>query len=250
MSTGVDISKLRLVEVPDAPIVLGWAEPESIDENPLNWKIHTDFQTEIVSELIRKHGWIKPLIYNRQTARLLDGHDRRKIALAMSMPFVPVIIGDWPEEQEPEIIASLDPSGALAKSDPKKLDEVMRQFADPAPIIQDMMTRLAESEGVLAYLKRDSKGQGSGFVGDETGRSGGDGGGDRKDDDDEHQNLILPTSHVRMVQLFFTIEQYPEFRELVDDLAEVFDTGPDTDTVLACLREVKRTRVTESDLLD
>ncbi|MHC2066849.1 ParB N-terminal domain-containing protein [Bremerella sp. T1] len=50
------------------------------------------------------------MLYNEATGRLIDGHARKKIAKDER---VPVLIGSWSKEQEPLILASLDPLAAM-----------------------------------------------------------------------------------------------------------------------------------------
>lgn len=150
------MAKLREVDVAadERPFELVWADPTSLDANPLNWKIHTDFQTEVVSDLIERHGWVKPLVYNRVTSRLLDGHDRREIALGQGMPFVPVVVGDWAEEQEAEILATLDPSAALSRPDPAALAKVMARIRETSPALGTLMAQMQAGGGVAGWIEK------------------------------------------------------------------------------------------------
>lgn len=239
-------ARIREVEMPDAPISLIWADPRSIDENPLNWKVHTDFQAEVVSELIRKHGWIKPLVYNLETGRLIDGHERRQIAVARGLPAVPVVVGSWPEEQEPEILGSLDPSAALAKGDPEALRRLLDQLEDPAPAIDRLITEIAESNGLLDRLAEEVPERAEPtFTPDDF--------GERVDDfppagapaPEPRESPPIPhyqpeASAVRMVQLYLDTETLPEFRKMVASLQDEHGTETETDTVMAVMREAYR----------
>jgi hypothetical protein len=227
-----------------------WADPNSLDENYLNWKIHTDFQTEVVSELIRKHGWIKPLAYNLETGRLLDGHDRRKISIARGLAAVPVIIGTWPEEQEPEILGSLDPSAALAKGEPDAIQRLLDQMQDPAPVIDRLITELAESNGLLDRLSAE---QPTRIEPTFTPDPGPPGYGTRIDDFPPGEPGMPPPgappesgpiphyqpvpSSVRMLQLYLDTETLPEMRRMISMLQVVHGTDTDTDTIMAVMRE-------------
>ncbi len=96
---------------------LEWIEAGSLDENPNNWRKHPDDQLSTLKDLIENPeiGWAAPLLYNERTKRLIDGHARRSVVSPDTL--VPVLIGNWTEEAEKIILASLDPVGAMANGD-------------------------------------------------------------------------------------------------------------------------------------
>jgi hypothetical protein len=59
--------------------------------------------------------------------------------------------------------------------------------------------------------------------------------GDDADEEDGGQ-VSPPESHVRMVQLFLTVETFPEFQKIVTALANQYQTANTTDTVMENLR--------------
>jgi hypothetical protein len=221
-------SRLKTVDVENPPIELVWADPQSLDEHPDNWRRHTAYQTEVVTELIRKHGWILPLAYNVRSSRLLDGHDRRKIAIAQGMPAVPVIVGSWPVEQEPEILASLDPSAMLAQGDPEALHRLMQQLADPAPVIKQLIDSVAEGAGVLEMLEQRAAGTAEPAPMVSAGPPA-----------REQVTFMARGPFHRVVTLELGVEAYASFVEMVDALSEVYGIPkePPTEVILAALRE-------------
>lgn len=103
---------------------LEFLDAASLDDNPSNWKFHPPEQLSSLAELIDELGWIKPLIYNERTRRLIDGHGRKQ--LAGTGATVPVYIVDLPEELEAKALATLDPIGWTAISDKRKYDELLK----------------------------------------------------------------------------------------------------------------------------
>ncbi len=82
-----------------------------------------------IAELMDQVGWAGACLYNERTKRLIDGHARRALAIERKED-VEVIIGDWSEEQEALILASLDPTGWTAVGDRNKLKALL---AGPFP---------------------------------------------------------------------------------------------------------------------
>lgn len=112
-------------------IDLRWVHPQELasGKNPRNWKTHPDRQKKAVSAIIKRNGWARPLLWNTRTKRLIDGHGRLEIALEEDWKEVPVIMGSWTEEQEKELLASLDTTPDMAQIDAKALDSLTREIA-------------------------------------------------------------------------------------------------------------------------
>lgn len=99
------------------PLRLEWIEAGSLDENPLNWRRHSPEQLQSIRDLLqdRDVGWAGACLYNERTKRLIDGHARRSVVDPHTP--VPVLVGNWSEEAERKILATLDPVGAMAQGD-------------------------------------------------------------------------------------------------------------------------------------
>jgi hypothetical protein len=120
-------------EAEPLPLRLEWRSPAELAENPANWRTHPEAQVAALTDVIAEVGWAGACLYNERTGRLIDGHARRKVALEKAIPLVPVLVGDWSEEQEKTILATLDPLSALAEADAAKLDALLREVeTDPA----------------------------------------------------------------------------------------------------------------------
>ncbi len=139
------------------PLRLEWVDAGALEsaEHPKNWKRHPGEQLDSIGGLIDQVGWAGALLLNERTGRLLDGHARRRLAAGRSGP-VPVLVGDWTEEQESLILAYLDPTGWTAISDRKKLNELL---AGPMPTVQNAeMQRLMEAVKGSARLLDEAAG--------------------------------------------------------------------------------------------
>lgn len=91
--------------------------------NPRNPRIHGDTQRAAVSSLLDDVGWVAPLVVNRTTGLLLDGHMRVEEAAARGP--IPVVWVELTETEEAEVLALLDPIGAMASHDPNTLADLV-----------------------------------------------------------------------------------------------------------------------------
>jgi ParB-like chromosome segregation protein Spo0J len=92
--------------------------PDQLLANPLNYKIHTAFQGESLEGVLDTVGWIMPVVVNRSTGRVVDGHLRVMRALTAQEPTVPVAWVDLSEEEERMALASADAIARYAVVDP------------------------------------------------------------------------------------------------------------------------------------
>jgi len=104
---------------------LEWIEAGSLTPNPMNWRRHPPEQTAALKEMIGdvQIGWAGALLYNERTKRLIDGHARREV-VPPETP-VPVLVGNWSEEAEQKILATLDPLASMAIPDVAALSELL-----------------------------------------------------------------------------------------------------------------------------
>ncbi len=102
---------------PTAPLRLEWIAAGTLTENQANWRRHPPEQMRALKELLDDPsvGWAGACLYNERTGRLIDGH-ARKAAVDPATP-VPVLVGNWTEDAERKILATLDPLAALATGD-------------------------------------------------------------------------------------------------------------------------------------
>ncbi len=129
---------------------LEWLSPSELAENPLNWRQHPPSQMSALADVIDDVGWAGACLFNERTGRLIDGHARKKVALEKGTDKVPVLVGNWSEEQERLILATLDPLAAMAGADAAKLDALLRDVQTGSGPLASMLTELAKDAGVLA----------------------------------------------------------------------------------------------------
>lgn len=116
--------------------------------NPLNPRLHPQFQREVMKEALEGIGWLSPVIENKRTGYLIDGHERVMQALENNDP-VPYVLVDLSEEEEREALATFDPIGALAQYDQANLTALMTDLQTSGTAIQQMLNNLAARTGIL-----------------------------------------------------------------------------------------------------
>jgi hypothetical protein len=104
---------------------LEFLDPAQLDDHPANWKFHPPDQLDTLRELIDELGWLKPLVFNERTRRLLDGHGRKALFSGRSQG-VPVYVVDLDPALETKALATLDPVGWTSVVDKAKYDSLLK----------------------------------------------------------------------------------------------------------------------------
>lgn len=124
--------------------------------NPLNWRIHPDFQQQALSGVLDEVGWIDEVTVNQRTGRVVDGHLRVTLALRVGEDEpVPYRSVDLSEEEEAEVLATKDPIAALAGSDPDQFAEVLERFNTGDAALQQMLEEMSYDQEMRALLAGD-----------------------------------------------------------------------------------------------
>lgn len=130
---------------------LVWMLGKELQNNPENWRTHPTSQKDALEGLLNSIGWAGACLYNETTGRLIDGHLRKEIAPDAE---IPVLIGEWTEDEEKLILASLDPIAAMAQADKEKLDALLQDVRSDDAAVQRMLAELAEKEGLYLDKKQ------------------------------------------------------------------------------------------------
>jgi DNA modification methylase len=153
------MAKKKQEEPAAAPVLrLVYMDPNELAENPANWRRHPENQINALTDVISEVGWAGACLLNERTGRLIDGHARRKVALEQGATKVPVLVGDWTEEQEKKILATLDPLAAMAEADTAALDALLREVSTGSEALGAMLTELAEKSGVIPAIPEPGNG--------------------------------------------------------------------------------------------
>lgn len=128
-------SKVTYLE--DTDIYIIELDPKTLHENPKNWRVHTRRQRDTYTAFKSKFGWLGTILYNVATSRLLDGHMRVDEAIKNKEPLVPVILKHLTEEEENEVLATLDNVGLLAKRNQEALQSLLKSNQDRLATVKD-----------------------------------------------------------------------------------------------------------------
>lgn len=121
--------------------------------NPLNWRLHPEFQQEALSGALDEIGWIDEVTVNKRTGRVVDGHLRVTLALRQGeQEPVPYREIDVSEDQEYLALATKDPIAALAATDSTQLNEVLHQVATGDAALQQMLDEMTFDAEIAALI--------------------------------------------------------------------------------------------------
>lgn len=123
-------------------VEIGSADPRTIEPNPRNWRKHPQKQREAVHGAISELGWIAPVVVNRTTGRLIDGHLRVSLAAGRGDTEVPVVYVELTEPEEMAALASIDPLGDLARRDSAELRDLISQVTVTEDEFATFLTQL------------------------------------------------------------------------------------------------------------
>lgn len=134
---------------------LEWRSPGELADNPRNWRRHPEAQTEGLVAVMAEVGWAGALLYNEETGRLIDGHARKALPEELTESGkMPVLVGRWTEEQEAQILATLDPLAAMAEADDEALAELIGSI-DASDDVAVLLSRIAEDNALDIFDEDD-----------------------------------------------------------------------------------------------
>jgi len=130
---------------------LEWIDVADLEANPANPRRHPVRQRKALEAVLKDVGWAGALLYNEQTGRLIDGHLRKEVMKPGQK--VPVLVGSWTEEQEKEILATLDPLAGMANFDPEALEALMSEVKVNSEDLTEMLKDF-NIAGLDSWLER------------------------------------------------------------------------------------------------
>lgn len=144
----------------------GMVDPATLSAHPLNWRDHPQQQAEALTSAIDTLGWVKRVIVNQRTGRIVDGHLRVEQALKAGEQ-VPVVYVDLSEREEALVLSMLDPLAGDAGIDDEKLNQILAEVRDSSLMSEHLDTLLNSIVDVTGLVTPNPEKPGEG-----TGESG------------------------------------------------------------------------------
>jgi hypothetical protein len=135
----------------------GAASPQELAKgmHPLNWRGHPENQREALEEALDSLGILQPVLFNRQSGRVIDGHLRIELAVLKGQPLIPVNYVELTDDEEALALATLDAITEQAQPIPEKLAALLertREMTADKPGLGAMLEALRSraADGLLA----------------------------------------------------------------------------------------------------
>jgi hypothetical protein len=122
-------------------------DARTLNPNPLNWRDHPEHQATALDQALDAIGWVKAVIVNRRTNRMIDGHLRVERAAARGEK-VPVLYVNLTEREEALVLATLDPIAGEAGTDTEKLAELLGDLRNEFEQLDTLLREVALQGGV------------------------------------------------------------------------------------------------------
>lgn len=132
----------------------GWEDPQQLQANPANWRIHPGTQQAAMLSILEEVGWVQKVIVNQRTGFLVDGHMRVLLAIRAGELLVPVEYVDLTPREEQLVLLMLDPIGAMAVTDKQLLDESLREVNSTNTDVLQFLSDLADREKLYLPEKK------------------------------------------------------------------------------------------------
>lgn len=118
--------------------------------NPQNPRRHPGRQRDALRGSLDTLGWVAPVLVNKRTGFMLDGHARIEEALSKDEnALIPVIEVDLEEHEEKLFLASFDYITYMAEYDRDSLDSLLQDVQTDDTRLQAMLSELAETQGII-----------------------------------------------------------------------------------------------------
>lgn len=137
--------------------------------NESNWREHPDAQGAALDGVLTEVGVVQNILINlrlgkewpedkRGIRKMVDGHLRVKLGHKRGQATLPTTLVDLNPPEEGLVLATLDPLGALAKTNPEAFDALLRRVSAESPAVQKMLDDMARDAGLNKL--REPKGGG------------------------------------------------------------------------------------------
>jgi DNA modification methylase len=131
--------------------------PEDLISHPDNWRTHPRHQANVMEDTLDELGWLKPIVVNRNSGLIVDGHLRHKLALKHGVETVPVAYVDITEAEEAQALITIDPVAALAGAEKEALARVLDNVDTLSESVQKLAADTAKKAGLFLDTDDDKQ---------------------------------------------------------------------------------------------
>jgi DNA modification methylase len=125
----------------------GTADPAELLPHPENWREHPGAQQRKMSGALDELGWVAPVLVNRTSGRIIDGHMRAALAIQRGEKQVPVAWVELTDDEERLALATIDPLGDLARQGDEALRGLISGIKVSDSDLAEMLASLAVDAG-------------------------------------------------------------------------------------------------------
>lgn len=131
----------------------GAADPQELARgyNPDNWRHHPQIQRDALEDALDSIGVLQPVLFNRLSGKVIDGHLRIELAILKGQPLIPVNYVELTDDEEALALATLDAITEQAEPIPDKLAALLartREMTADRPGLGAMLERLKLRAGM------------------------------------------------------------------------------------------------------
>lgn len=123
-------------------------DARTLHANPYNFRDHPEHQAQALEQALDGLGWVKHVIVNKRTDRIIDGHLRVEQAAERGEK-VPVVYVDLTEREEALVLATLDPIAGEAGTDAEKLGALLGDLREEFAALDTLLREVAIHGGIL-----------------------------------------------------------------------------------------------------
>ena len=140
--------------------IVGYADVDPADllAHEWNFRRHPKNQQDALSGLIGEVGFTSPILVQQSTGKVIDGHLRVELAMRQNQATIPVTYLDLTDAEAALALATTDPVSAMAYADAEQLDALLREVSTSDAAVMQMLSDLAEANGVIPTDWSDAMG--------------------------------------------------------------------------------------------
>lgn len=201
--------------------------------DPENPRTHDERNLKAISDSLREHGQVEPLLVQKSTKMVIAGNGRMMAMKSLGWDNAHVVMLDVDDSQARKLSIQLNRSGELAGWDEATLTKHLQELGELADFsIEGMGFDTNELDQLVAAYGEETIALGmEPPPPSDTPKPPNAQGGEPAASDGTTAPAPMPTSGVRMVQLFLNDDTIEPFHLAVRKLAKQWETDNVTDTV-------------------